>query len=223
MYIREYPIRCKSCNEQLACYSDEYERLAVDIGCEKALNLLNIMEPCSRNNMMNPEFILITKENRNLIEGIKNSENFDEFAKDISFKKYDNTLGNSDYQIHNEYKPDIKNEDNKKKSILIQKKNVPLSSSLISKKSTYISNVGISQRSKILKPKTKALSTYNDLELKYESEQDDLIKIFDENKEFILPTVIGIPTINQTGDNQKIYINEKYTAEVLTGRTYLAH
>jgi len=97
MYRKEYPIRCKSCNEQLACYSEEYESLSFEYGPEKALNMLNIMEPCSRYNMMNPVIILNIRENRNLIEGLRDIDVVDKFSEDRSFQTCEYHIGNIDY------------------------------------------------------------------------------------------------------------------------------
>lgn len=69
---KEYPIRCKSCNEQLACYAPDYEAL-LEAGSteEQSLNELGIMAYCSRIAMMNPTIVSFNMENREVIEGFK--------------------------------------------------------------------------------------------------------------------------------------------------------
>lgn len=69
---KEYPIRCKTCNEQLACFADDYEGL-LDTGLtpEEALNELGITDYCSRISMMAPTIVAFNMENREVIEGFK--------------------------------------------------------------------------------------------------------------------------------------------------------
>lgn len=69
---KEYPIRCKTCNEQLACYADDYETLlATGLSVEEALNELGITDYCSRISMMTPTIVAFNMENREVIEGFK--------------------------------------------------------------------------------------------------------------------------------------------------------
>lgn len=78
---KEYPIRCKDCNEQIACFSKRYEQLVRkyttsagvngSFAIEKALNEMKIMEPCSRMSFMNPTTVFFNVEDRGLIEGTK--------------------------------------------------------------------------------------------------------------------------------------------------------
>jgi len=76
---KEYPIRCKTCNEQIACFSADYEIL-LDSGYtfEAALDELGITEYCSRIAMMTPTIVAFNMENREVIEGFKNVEAADE-------------------------------------------------------------------------------------------------------------------------------------------------
>ena len=69
---KEYVIRCKTCNEPLACYGADYQAL-LDAGStvEDALNELGIIDYCSRNAMMNPTIVAFNMENRAVIEGFK--------------------------------------------------------------------------------------------------------------------------------------------------------
>lgn len=69
---KEYSIRCKTCNEQLACYAPLYEDLLNSgLSIEEALNQLGITEWCSRISMMNPTIVTFNMENREVIEGFK--------------------------------------------------------------------------------------------------------------------------------------------------------
>lgn len=76
---KEYPIRCKTCNEQIACFSDNYEIL-IDSGysIEEALDELSITAPCSRITMMAPTIVAFNMENREVIEGFKSVDAADE-------------------------------------------------------------------------------------------------------------------------------------------------
>lgn len=68
----EYPIRCKTCNEQLSCYAPTYkELLNSGLSIEEALNQLGITDACSRIAMMNPTIVAFNMENREVIEGFK--------------------------------------------------------------------------------------------------------------------------------------------------------
>jgi DNA-directed RNA polymerase subunit N (RpoN/RPB10) len=69
---KEYVIRCKTCNEQIACFASDYEALlSAGASVEEALNELGIMEYCSRIAMMNPTIVAFNMENRAVIEGFK--------------------------------------------------------------------------------------------------------------------------------------------------------
>ncbi len=69
-YYVEYPIRCKSCNENIACRVEEYQQL-IDVGysIEDSLNEMGVMNTCSRNSFQNPTYVFFDMEYRPLIEG----------------------------------------------------------------------------------------------------------------------------------------------------------
>lgn len=68
----EYPIRCKSCNEQIACFSEEFNSMVKSgIKPEEALNILGIKNYCSRLAFLSPTRVLFNMENRRLIEGLE--------------------------------------------------------------------------------------------------------------------------------------------------------
>lgn len=76
---KEYPIRCKTCNEQIACFSSTYEDLLfTGISEEEALNNIGITKWCSRIAMMNPTIVAFNMENREVIEGFKSVDAADE-------------------------------------------------------------------------------------------------------------------------------------------------
>lgn len=240
MYRREYPIRCKSSNDQIACYSEEYENLTREHGSEKALNMLNIMEPCCRYNMMNPTMILNIKENRNLIEGLKDIDIIDKFSEDHSFQACEYNIGNSDYnrsKQKDEVKPEISLTPEKNISLMSISRRQPLQKSIylssttkpVINRSSF--NVTSKVGSAILSPaKQLSLATKDSSgqinrikELTTEDVETDLVKIKEQEKEieFKFPTIVGIPTINSSGENLRVHISGKYYSEVLSGRTYI--
>ena len=76
---REYVIRCKTCNEQLACFSQTYEDLIANgLTIEETLNNLGIMLPCSRAAMMNPTYVNFNMENRDVVEGLRSVESVED-------------------------------------------------------------------------------------------------------------------------------------------------
>lgn len=247
MYHREYPIKCKSCNEQLACYSEEYESLSREYGFEQALNMLGIMEPCSRFNMMNPTMILNIKENRNLIEGLEDIDVINKFPEDLSFKMCEYNAGNSDYtklkkkieiKSEKELIPEkkllssinITRKQPAQKQIYLTSTNKPVidqsrtSFNIINKVGSPTQKISIISPAKQL-AKSAILSPSQQINRIKEltTEETDLVKIKEpeKEKEFIYPTMPGIPTINQSGENVKVHISGKYYAEVLSGRTYI--
>ena len=241
MYRREYPIRCKSCNEQLACYSEKYELLARAYGYEQALNMLGIMEPCSRYNMMNPVMILNIKENRNLIEGLEDIDVIDKFSQDLSFQKCEHRAGNSNYSQRRE---EIKPERDQTKSLPIM--NVTGRPTV--QKQTYLTSISPirpTQRQALSSPVPRVIPSRSRAPLNIMSpakqasksiildpideaepeDETDLVRIrqpeIEKEVEFKYPTTVGMPTINPSGENVRIHISGKYYAEVLSGRTYI--
>lgn len=224
MYHREYPIRCKSSNDQLACYSEEYERLVeefsiefgTEFAIEKALNKLGIMEPCCRDNMMNPTMILNIKENRSLIEGIKDIDVLDKFSSNYSFKQCTRNIRNADYNAK------IQNPEPKEKDVQQKKTTVfeVVQENDKSKKSSSKSN--LINRQLISKEISKGSLSKNIPEPDSGNETQIIINEPEKVIEFKYPTVVGIPTINQSGENTKIHVSGTYYADVLSGRTYLA-
>lgn len=82
---REYPIRCKSCNQQIACLSKDYESMVQGgTSIEDALDALGLIDGCSRSAMMNPPIVPFNVESREAIEGYKAVNNIteDDFFKE---------------------------------------------------------------------------------------------------------------------------------------------
>ena len=85
-YYYEYPIRCKTCNEQIACYSEDFKNyLETTNNVELALDYIGITNWCSRIAMMTPIKIKYNLENRALVLGITNIET-DEIPNEENIK-----------------------------------------------------------------------------------------------------------------------------------------
>lgn len=233
---REYHIKCKSCNEQLACYSEEYESLVKEHSShEKALNILGIMEPCSRYNMMNPTIKLFNKENRQLIEGIKGIEEVD--------KNYDRfKFQGCNLNVNNEITIE-KTIEKISTPVNTSTRTIGATTSFGSKSSTSTSTFTIANKPNV----TKKALTYNRRPIRKEiipeSEETDKmseiepltskeiettgtnltkLRLAEVEKEYQYPTIVGVPTINSNNKNNvKIHIEGTYYAEVLSGRTYI--
>jgi DNA-directed RNA polymerase subunit N (RpoN/RPB10) len=77
-YYKEYSIRCKSCNEQIACFVPDFESLkSTGMTEEEALNEIGITETCSRIAFIHPTYVFHNMENRELIEGFKTVDNIE--------------------------------------------------------------------------------------------------------------------------------------------------
>lgn len=77
----EYPIRCKTCNGQIACFSYEYnELLNAKYTIQQALDQLGLMNFCCRISMKDPVVVTFNMENREVIEGIKKIDTADDFG-----------------------------------------------------------------------------------------------------------------------------------------------
>lgn len=69
-FYEEYPIRCPSCGELIACRVPEYKQLLKIYSVEETLNLMEVELYCSRSAFMNPSPVHLSMENRKVIEGL---------------------------------------------------------------------------------------------------------------------------------------------------------
>src|SRR5258708_2557537 len=94
-FYKDFPQKCKTCNEPLAQYAEEYETWVRDLtrnsnisesgAIEEALNQLGIMSYCSRMAMMNPTIVYFNMENRDLIEGLAQADTLGHLSDNFSF------------------------------------------------------------------------------------------------------------------------------------------
>ena len=76
-----YPVRCETCNKELAYLQDDLEQLlAIDPSVEKALNNLGVMRYCCRTNLMNPTSVFYDMENTDVVNGTRNVKEFTNLA-----------------------------------------------------------------------------------------------------------------------------------------------
>jgi DNA-directed RNA polymerase subunit N (RpoN/RPB10) len=78
-YYLHYPIRCKTCNEQIACFAPQYLENIEQGGMtpQESLDALGIMNYCSRISMIAPSRVTFNMENRAAIEGFRRVETVD--------------------------------------------------------------------------------------------------------------------------------------------------
>jgi DNA-directed RNA polymerase subunit N (RpoN/RPB10) len=67
---KEYVIRCKTCNEEIACFAPHHEEnLATGMSAQSSLDSLNIRNYCSRIAMMSPTTIFHNMQNDAVVNG----------------------------------------------------------------------------------------------------------------------------------------------------------
>lgn len=73
---REYPIRCKSCNNQIACHAAMFEELmSISQDPEDTFAQMNVRNWCCRAAYTNPSVVMFDMEMRSLIEGYEYIKN----------------------------------------------------------------------------------------------------------------------------------------------------
>ncbi len=193
----EYPIRCKTCNELVACFSDEFVEQTKILGSmAEALDNMGITAPCTRSAFCNPTYVLFNMENRAVIEGMIQPEN----ANDV--EEFDETQSNPTMiQCLNT---------NRGFGFVLDKptEGIPiLSSNVLSPNA----NLGI------LLPVQNITSIPNaNIEVHIENTEP-------ENFSYTEPSIPGIPTINENNSIKPVmkYVGSGKYSKVLTGRTYL--
>ena len=229
-YYNEYPIRCKSCNEQLSCYSTDFEAY-LDAGnsIEEALNYLNIMNPCSRIAMANPTIVSFNMENREVIEGFKSVDAADESEahnESTSQPVFSSCLGNT--APIQSVKPVINFLPSNLSPTISPTQPQPLVRPL----KTGIQTISLMKASpnspgpvipQIIP--TTVQPIIHGIEFNNETPIGVGIPVsIQEPKKFEEPTLVGIPIINHdpTIAQPTIFVGHDKFVRVLNGRTYLA-
>ena len=202
-YYKEYTIRCKTCNEQIACWSYLYNTLLeTGFTTEEALNELNITNYCSRIAMMNPTIVTFNMENREVIEGYKI----------VTTVREDDPQSLTSTEMP-AFSP-----------CSVSQKILPSVSPFESYMSTH--NMPITKTIPTYKTKIEPiLQITSDLDIEKMGDAIELKPQVDVNPDvFNTPTQIGFPTINhRTSQYGEVKIvGYDHESSVLTGRTYLA-
>lgn len=192
----EYPIRCKSCGEQIACFVKEYEQLkSTGLTTEEALNSLGIINWCSRVAFMNPTYVTFNMENRDAIDGIVP-------VSEVEFADTNKPTKNMFFSSCLE-----KSYTGFQTTTLPQPTKVGGSS--LARKTGIAGSVKSSQS--IVAPLATEFGGGVELDIK-------------ETDDFKEPEMTGVPTINSdpTFPEQLINVGADKQTVVLNGRTYLA-
>lgn len=220
----EYPIKCKTCNELLAAFSDDYENYINNgISIEEALNMLGIMNSCSRIAMMNPTIVAFNMENREVIEGFKSvsaASEADLRTDNISRPIFSNCLTTNNIQpnkINILSNTGIQNilarpNQNNKSVNLLQTISRPLQSVTAPVKTdAKLSGLELVDLDN-LSANTQNLG------------QGIPLNQINPKEKFVDPVYIGIPTINPNYllKEPLQYVGADKYASILNGRTYLA-
>lgn len=234
-YYKEYPIRCKTCNEQLSCFASAYEDyLASGLSEEEALNAIGITDPCSRIAMTNPTIVTFNMENREVIEGFKSVDAADEA---------DVRTGNTGRPVFNSCMGPAP-----PSQILNPVHNIPLNirrtppvtpgPQLFPRPTGLpgIQTIGVlqpaiqRQNSPFVQQAPQNVTSppliqpiIPDLDLNVPTGVGIPVNAPETNK-FTEPTMVGVPTINNnpTVVQPTIYVGANKQVRVLNGRTYLA-
>lgn len=210
---RAYPIRCKTCNNQIACYAMDYENLIRNVfakdsdinkthAIEKSLNQLGLMSSCCRISMMNPTIETFNMENRELIEGIRHVD----------------TIGSNKIVPRIPITPVLATSEAKSSSINTSR--ILSSGMSISRKGRQIGGM-VKPTSTIVVKSASPITKVEDLVLD-SSTPENLIDL-STPKNFEYPTQVGIPCINDTPEIYEPSVNagNNYKVSILNGRTYL--
>lgn len=206
---KEYPIRCKTCNGQIACFSKSYESLIKDssLTSEDALNKLGIKNFCCRIAMLNPTIVPFNIENRRMVEGLDSlTESFETISQRIFKSCIDKAKAKQEFQVSRGVSA---------LKALSSRTSISLPKSPKPSTGTIVSSLDITQKSQPVGV---------GIPISQEST---------ERKEFIEPTDVGVPTINEIPLNElphsirqevikEINVGNDKKVKVLYGRTYLA-
>ncbi len=238
---KEYPIRCKTCNEQIACFAEDYlNYLATGLSVEEALNALDIMNPCSRIAMMNPTTVPFNMENRLVIEGFSDVTTVGDEelelpapAKTLKFELC-KSLNEEQEAVEVASRP---------APAPVAKPTIEVASSTT--KAGPVSRLGTTRipgrvrlniqkepEPEVSQPASSSLLEEEPEEYTEVVKQDvQLLPLFEAEEfefeptgEFVYPTIPGIPTINPTPGHvpELVSVGADKKSEIVSGRTYLA-
>lgn len=215
---REYSVRCKTCNAQVACFAGEYEQwLSTGLTFEETLNQMGITNYCCRIAFMNPTVVMFNMENRLLIEGVISvdaAESRDVVAGNTSTGVYKSVFKTCapGKQAGTPFLPPVP-------GATVQPGESVFARALPSTSSTVPT---------VLKPLNIApLLAIGEPSVFEEGIPLTLVagvqEMKIEEKQFQTPTTTGMSVINSSNHpNASVYVGNGKQIAVLTGRTYLA-
>jgi len=239
---KEYPIRCKTCNEQIACFAEEYENL-VDSGLtiEETLNTMDIMHPCSRQAFMNPVTVNFNMENREVIEGFKTVDTVtdEDIQKESTSRPVftaclgDPLVTKAPLIIGVKTVPTVQTRVQAAAVVpttrlqigaglqTIQRAQPTVQTTQKDTPKTNIFNIGQIVPVDVIAPIISRMEL--GLEMQPVGEGIPINFNFDVG-EFVEPTIVGVPTINNNPliPLEKQYVGAGKYSQILNGRTYLA-
>lgn len=192
-YYKEYPIRCKTCNNTIASKIEKYEQfISIEMTPEEAFNELGIENTCCRSAISNPVNVFFNMENRKAILGLV----------DVNFVNEPDPIGKHKYApvvtmcTSIEFGQDVETETHQ---INITKEFAPKKES----KSKKYKNV-----------KTEIFESPQKEQLYVAKEQQPFV----EPTEIGIPTINPDPE----NPNIEIEVGASKIVQILSGRTYLA-
>lgn len=248
--FKQYPIRCKTCNEQIACFAATYEALiASGQSEEEALNNLGITEYCSRSAMFDPTIVAFNMENREVIEGLKSVDAADE--ADAQKESTEQPVFSACIGANNQIgKPVLTSPTVSPLARVIS--DTPATRVIPNAPGVVMPTVALTTLNTrpgiktitLLQPTQRATTDIQQgiqpvltspplvqpiiptIELGGEIEAygAGIAVTAPETKEFQIPTIVGVPTINPdpTIVQPTINVGFKHQSRVLNGRTYIA-
>lgn len=227
-YYKEYPIRCKSCNEQIACFAEEFENLIQNMTMEEALNKMEMMMPCSRIAMMNPVVVFFNMENREVIDGYKSTDAIDfdrDFVEDkIKSQTIMPPFSSTKTKPVDSAKPSFGIMGGISKSF---DRRIP---PRLSDKTPKVSDMENRIQGEFAVPRLKSIQSPLNAEIKSVQVHKPLQQIMPNfitdisQEEYKDPTSHGVPVINSDPSIPHVLVNVGSNKQcyMLTGRTFLA-
>ena len=210
--FREYAIRCKTCNAQIACFAEDYEQsLGTGASVEDSLNAMGITNYCCRIAFMNPTIVMFNMENRPLIEGlttinaVKGPNNIKIESTNSKFKAC-----RTEKRLQSNFPPPLG-------GILLPS---VTTSSVVAPSVTPSVTVPSVAKPTAVQP---LLSVGGPSVFEQGIPLNSVGTVQVEAPKFVEPTIVGVPVINPTNyQAASIYVGNGKRATILTGRTYLA-
>lgn len=207
-FYKEYPIRCKTCGGQIACFAPDYEQLlSAGDSREAALTRVGLEPYCCRAAMLNPPIVTFDMENREVIEGFINADTAletDPYWVSTGNPIFTHCISDMQYSIPGGFVPK-----------LTPSAPPPIASRTST--SNALSSVGLT----VAEPPQYKHSIIPGLEPK-EPKAGIPLNLPITPDTFVEPTIPGVPVINPVYPLERIKVGAGKEIQKLTGRSYLA-